>query len=91
VADESTIRTADESIVRTVAHRRNIMRYRSLLTTELTALERRFIDRRIEEEEAEIRRLSAASDPDDTAIGGTPGSYGLRPYGAGRINATTGC
>ena len=41
------------------AHRQNIARYRSLLRTELTEIERAFIDRRIAEEEAGMRRLNA--------------------------------
>jgi hypothetical protein len=41
------------------AHRQNIARYRSLLQTELTEIERTFIDRRIAEEEGEMRRLNA--------------------------------
>jgi hypothetical protein len=49
----------DEMTVRLQAHRQNIIRYRSLLKTKLTAIERAFIDRRITEEEAEVRRLSA--------------------------------
>jgi hypothetical protein len=41
------------------AHRQNIARYRSLLCTELTEIERTFIDRRLAEEESEMRRLNA--------------------------------
>ena len=41
------------------AHRQNIARYRSLLCTELTDVERTFIDRHIAEEESEMRRLNA--------------------------------
>ena len=41
------------------AHRQNIARYRSLLCTELTETERVFIDRRIAEEETEMRQLNA--------------------------------
>jgi hypothetical protein len=49
----------NEITIRLQAHRQNIARYRSLLKTELTAVERTFIDRRIAEEETEVRRLSA--------------------------------
>jgi hypothetical protein len=49
---------SNESAVRILAHRQNISRYKALLKTQLTALERDFIDRRIAEESAEIRRLS---------------------------------
>ncbi len=50
---------SDEITIRLQAHRQNIARYRSLLKTELTELERAFIDRRIAEEESEVRRLNA--------------------------------
>ncbi len=49
----------NEITIRLQAHRQNIARYRSLLRTRLTEIERTFIDRRIAEEEAEMRRLSA--------------------------------
>lgn len=49
----------NEITIRLQAHRQNIARYRSLLKTELTEVERAFIDRRITEEETESRRLSA--------------------------------
>ena len=52
---------ADEFTIRVQAHRQNIARYRSLLKTELTAIERAFIDRRIAEEDAAVRRLSATA------------------------------
>lgn len=47
----------DLTTIQIVAHRRNINRYRVLLRTELTTLERDFILRRIAEEEAELRTL----------------------------------
>jgi hypothetical protein len=49
----------DEITIRLQAHRQNIARYRALLKTELTELERAFIDRRIDEEDSQVRRLSA--------------------------------
>jgi hypothetical protein len=39
------------------AHRQNIARYRRLLDTDLTADERRFVERRVAEEQATLRRL----------------------------------
>ena len=48
---------SDLTTIQIVAHRRNINRYRALLRTELTKLERDFIVRRIAEEEAELRTL----------------------------------
>jgi hypothetical protein len=49
---------SNESAVRILAHRQNISRYKALLKTQLTVIERDFIDRRIAEESGEIRRLS---------------------------------
>ena len=49
----------DEITIRLQAHRQNIARYRLLLKTELTEPECAFIDRRIAEEESEVRRLKA--------------------------------
>ena len=54
-----TLVPENEITIRLQAHRQNIARYRSLLKTELTEIERAFIDRRIAEEETEVRRLSA--------------------------------
>lgn len=51
----------DEITIRLQAHRQNIARYRSLLKTELTEIERAFIDRRIAEETSEMRRLNAVA------------------------------
>jgi hypothetical protein len=51
----------DENFARLRAHRQNIDRYRRLLKTSLTMLERNFIEQRIAEEEAAQNRL--ASDP----------------------------
>jgi len=40
-------------------HRSNIQRYRQLLETNLTDIERQFIDRRLTEELSAVERLSA--------------------------------
>ena len=50
---------SDEATIRIGVHRQNIRRYKFLLATPLTDLERVFIDRRIAEEEGEVRRLTA--------------------------------
>jgi len=47
---------SNERTTRILAHRQNINRYRALLRTELTTLERDFVVRRIVEEQAEIER-----------------------------------
>jgi hypothetical protein len=50
---------SDEATIRIGVHRQNIRRYKFLLATPLTDLERAFINRRIAEEEGEVRRLTA--------------------------------
>jgi hypothetical protein len=50
---------SDEATIRIGVHRQNIRRYKFLLATPLTDLERAFINRRIAEEEGEVRRLAA--------------------------------
>jgi len=49
----------EENLVRLGAHRNNIHRYRRLLKTRLSDLERDFILRRLEEEEGSFNQLSA--------------------------------
>jgi hypothetical protein len=44
-------------------HRNNIHRYRRLLNTELTELERQFIERRLAEERSAMEKLSASAFP----------------------------
>ena len=48
----------DEALAQFRARRQNINRYRSLLQTSLTELERVFIERRIAEEEAAVSALA---------------------------------
>ena len=55
----------DEALAQFRAHRQNIIRYRSLLRTSLTDIERDFIERRIAEEEAALSVLAFASSPPD--------------------------
>jgi len=49
------------------AHRQNLARYRKLLATHLTAEERRFVERRVVEEQAALRRLSGNATLEDIA------------------------
>jgi hypothetical protein len=51
----------DLTAIQIFAHRGNIHRYRALLRTKLTALEREFILRRIAEEKAAVRSLMLAA------------------------------
>ena len=53
----------DEKFARLRTHRNNMGRYRQLLKTELTELERQFIERRLLEEQAMLESLSASIFP----------------------------
>ena len=48
----------DEDLARLRAHRNNIHRYRRLLKTRLTDLERNYIETRLKEEDAAVHKLS---------------------------------
>jgi hypothetical protein len=48
----------DQALAEFRAHRQNINRYRSLLQTNLTELERSFVERRLAEEEAVLTALA---------------------------------
>jgi hypothetical protein len=48
----------DEKLARLRAHRNNINRYRRLLQTQLTMLERNFIEQRLSEEDAALHLLA---------------------------------
>jgi len=45
----------DEKLARIKAHRNNINRYRSLLSTQISALERQYIERRLFEDELALQ------------------------------------
>lgn len=53
----------DQTLALLRAHRNNIQRYRRLLATELSKLERDFIERRLNEEQAAVEALSQSSFP----------------------------
>ncbi|MBR1238417.1 hypothetical protein [Bradyrhizobium sp. AUGA SZCCT0182] len=53
----------EEKFARLRTHRNNIDRYRRLLKTELTELERRFIERRLSEEQTAMDELAASTFP----------------------------
>ncbi len=53
----------DEDFARIRAHRNNIHRYRSLLKTQLSDLERQFIERRLSEETAALEALTSETFP----------------------------
>ena len=53
----------DENLARIRAHRNNIHRYRRLLKTRLSQLERQFIERRLAEERSALDGLTTATFP----------------------------
>ncbi len=53
----------DEKLARMRAHRNNIHRYRRLLKTKLSDIERQFIERRLREEHSAIAELTAVTFP----------------------------
>jgi hypothetical protein len=53
----------EQNLARIRAHRNNIHRYRRLLRTELSDLERDFIDRRMADEQAALDALVAETFP----------------------------
>ena len=59
----------DEAFARLRTHRSNIQRYRQLLDTDLTDLERRFITRRMAEEQSAIETLSTTPPSEATSPG----------------------
>ena len=53
----------DEQFVRLRTYRNNIARYQGLLKTDLTDLERQFIERRLSEEQSEFDLLTTGNIP----------------------------
>ena len=53
----------DEKLARLRTHRNNIDRYRRLLKTRLTELERQYIETRLSEEQSALERLAASTFP----------------------------
>jgi hypothetical protein len=67
--------TIDEKLARLRVHRNNVHRYRRLLSTRLSDLEREFLSKRLSEEQIAIDALSATTFPFSINLGGpTPGS-----------------
>ncbi len=62
----------DENLARIRAHRNNIHRYRRLLKTRLSQLERQFIERRLAEEQSALEGLTAATFPVGFRATGVP-------------------
>jgi len=51
----------DQQLARLRAHRSNIQRYRNLLQTSLTELERQSVERRLTEEQSNLESLATSS------------------------------
>ena len=61
----------DQQLARLRTHRSNIQRYRNLLRTSLTELERQFVQKRLTEEQSNLESL-ATSLPNDFRGSGAP-------------------
>jgi hypothetical protein len=64
----------DENLARMRAHRNNIHRYRRLLNTKLSDIERQFIERRLREEHSAIAELTSVTFPIHFALPKSPTS-----------------
>lgn len=53
----------DENFALMRAHSSNIARYRKLLKTSLTDLERKFLERRVAEEQSALEKIAASTFP----------------------------
>jgi hypothetical protein len=53
----------DENLALIRAHRNNLARYRKLLKTSLTNLERQFLERRVAEEQSALETIAASTFP----------------------------
>ncbi|MDN3279417.1 hypothetical protein QWJ07_34480 [Frankia sp. RB7] len=62
--------TIDEKLARLRAHRNNVHRYRRMLSTRLSDLEREFLSKRLSEEQIAIHELSATTFPISLNLGG---------------------
>ena len=60
----------DEHFARLRTHRNNITRYRRLLKTQLTELERDFIEKRLSEEQTAFDALTATAFPQNWQLSG---------------------
>lgn len=74
----------DKDLARIRAHRNNIHRYRGLLRTKLSELERQFIERRLAEEQAALDALAADTFPVAFALPETQPSSAPRGSSDGR-------
>ena len=81
------IAMTDETFALLRTHRNNINRYRRLLKTELTELERQFIEKRLAEEQFAMEQLSAFTFPLAFRIAAGPAETSAPETINGRGNA----
>ena len=62
----------DQDFARIRAHRNNLSRYRRLLKTRLSDIERQFVERRLTEEQAALEALAANAFPIAFSLPNTP-------------------
>jgi hypothetical protein len=67
----------DENFALMRRHRNNIARYRKLIRTELTDLEREFIKRRLAEEQSALEKIVASTFPLTFTLTASPNARSL--------------
>ena len=67
----------DQQLARLRTHRSNIQRYRNLLQTSLTELERKFVEQRLTEEQSNLESLTNSLPNDFRGSKGAPPPSGL--------------
>lgn len=72
----------DQDLARIRAHRNNLSRYRRLLKTKLSDIERQFIERRLAEEQSALEALAGDVFPRAFTVPNPPSA--VVPTGAGR-------
>jgi hypothetical protein len=72
----------DENLARLRTHRNNIHRYRRLLGTQLSELERQYLERRLSEEQTAIEMLSTTIFPLKLKLGAVNAPRGPSPDAA---------
>jgi hypothetical protein len=65
----------DENFSLMRAHRNNIARYRRLLKTNLTDLERRFVERRVAEEQSALEKIAVSTFPLSFRLAGSASNH----------------
>ena len=69
----------DQQLARLRTHRSNIQRYRNLLKTSLTELERQFVQKRLTEEQSSLESLATSLPLRTSKAGEPPGLGGAGP------------